>query len=89
MVGFNDGGGEVADQHPALHLEGDTVRVVGHPDEDVSLVAEDPLVAKLRPHSKGRELSRGRLATIQAPTDGYDEAILLTGSGKVAESAVL
>ena len=29
----------------------------------------------------------GRLATIQARTDGYDEAILLTGSGKVAESA--
>ena len=29
----------------------------------------------------------GRLATIQARADGYDEAILLTGSGKVAESA--
>ena len=29
----------------------------------------------------------GRLATIQARTDGYNEAILLTRSGKVAESA--
>ena len=29
----------------------------------------------------------GRLATIQARADGYDEAILLTRSGKVAESA--
>ena len=29
----------------------------------------------------------GRLATIQARTDGYTEAILLTRSGKVAESA--
>ncbi|HAC86372.1 MAG TPA: branched-chain amino acid transaminase, partial [Gammaproteobacteria bacterium] len=29
----------------------------------------------------------GRLATIQARADGYNEAILLTRSGKVAESA--